>query len=192
VDAAGVHPARGAAGIRVLSTDFLLADGQPLTWREPPGGGDDAFVWRGTLEAGVLREFLADVVWGDLALLLVDLPPGADGVADLAALTPPPGLAAIAVTVPADEARRSVSRTVRAAAGAGVRLLGVIENMTGYRCGDCGRTGPLFTGDAGDALATEFGVPLLARLPFVAQLAAGAAHTAFAPADAARVLEALA
>lgn len=193
VDDAGVHPARGAAGIRVISTEFLLADGQPLAWREPPAGGGDAFVWRGTLEAGVLREFLADVAWGELELLLVDLPPGADGVADLAALVPAPGLAAVAVTIPADEARRSVARTLHAAGAAGsVRLLGVIENMAGYRCADCGRTGPLFAGGAGAALAAEFAVPLLARLPFVAELAGAEGHTAFAPADAGAVLEALA
>src|SRR5690349_9628558 len=71
----GVAPARDAAGVRVMSAEFLLATGRPLGWREP---GAEQFVWRGALETGVLREFLSDVIWGELELLLVDLPPGAD------------------------------------------------------------------------------------------------------------------
>jgi ATP-binding protein involved in chromosome partitioning len=60
---AGVHPATGAAGVRVISTEFLLESGRPLAWREPDA---EQFVWRGALETAVLREFLADVLWGDL------------------------------------------------------------------------------------------------------------------------------
>ena len=190
VTEAGVSPAMGADGVRVMSTEFLLDAGRPLAWREPD---TERFVWRGTLEAGVLREFLGDVVWGELELLLVDLPPGADGVADLAALVP--GLTgALAVTIPSDEARRSVGRALRAAAEAGIRLLGVIENMAGYHCADCGRTGPLFTGDAGADLAAEFGVPLLARLPFVpgAQAATGRCDGALDAGTVDRLVEALA
>src|SRR5690242_13413703 len=73
----GVRPATGAMGVRVMSTEFLLESGRPLVWHEPE---TDQFVWRGVLETTVLREFLGDVLWGDLELLLVDLPPGADGV----------------------------------------------------------------------------------------------------------------
>ena len=158
-----IVPRPGTAGVRVMSTEFLLEAGHPLAWREP--AATEGFVWRGALETGVLREFLADVAWGDLELLLVDLPPGADGAADLRTLVP--GLAAVAVTIPTDESRRSVARTLRAAQAAGITLLGVVENMAGYRCGDCGTTGPLFPGNAGDELAAEFHLPLFARLPFV-------------------------
>ncbi len=178
-----VHPAVGAGGVRVMSTEFLLESGRPLVWREPDA---EQFVWRGALETAVLREFLGDVAWGDLELLLVDLPPGADGVADLRALVPPPQLTgALAVTIPTEEARRSVARALQAARDAGTRLLGVIENMAGYRCGDCGRTGALFPGSAGAELAAAFGIPLVARIPFVAD--AGAAT--FERGEGDRVLE---
>ena len=186
VTASGVMPAVGVDGIRVVSTDLLLEDGRPLAWREPSG---DGFAWRGALEAGVLREFLGDVAWGELEVLLVDLPPGADGGVDLASLAP--GLAALAVTIPSEEARRSVARALRAAADAGIRLLGVIENMAGYRCDACARLGPLFAGGAGAALAEQFGIPLLARVPFVAGDAGETAAPVVDPADAARVLDAL-
>jgi ATP-binding protein involved in chromosome partitioning len=162
ITAQGVEPALGRDGVKVVSTDLLLDEGRPLGWREPTA---ERFVWRGVLEAGALREFLSDVVWGPLDLLLVDLPPGADGVIDLHALVPAL-TGALVVTIPSDESGRSVGRTMRSATEAGIPLLGVIENMSGYRCADCAGTGRLFTGDAGGRLAEEFGVPLLARLPF--------------------------
>ncbi len=161
-DGDGVHPALGTGGIRVFSSDLLLEDGAPLRWREP---GQDRFIWRGALEAGALREFLSDVQWGDLDVLLVDLPPGSDRLQDLADLVP--RLAGvIAVTVPSEESRRAVARAMRAAREAGLDLLGIVENMSGYRCPGCGHAGPLFSGDAGNALAAEFAVPVLTRIPF--------------------------
>jgi ATP-binding protein involved in chromosome partitioning len=163
VDEDGVHPACGSEGIVVCSMDFLLDEGAPLTWREP---ASERFVWRGTLEAGALREFLADVVWGELDVLLVDLPPGTDRLDDLTELVPTLA-GAIAVTIPSEESRRSVERAMRRAAQAGVPLLGVVENMSGYACADCGAIAPLYEGTAGAVLAHTFGVPLLYRLPFL-------------------------
>lgn len=158
----GVHPAIGTAGTRVVSSDHLLAEGQPLTWREPEA---ERFVWRSTLETGALREFLSDVVWGPLDLLVIDLPPGADGVTDVAALVPDL-YGAVAVTIPSDESRRSVERTLRAASNAGIRVLGIVENMAGYHCPECRMVRPLFAGDAGAQLARAFGAPLLGSIPF--------------------------
>jgi ATP-binding protein involved in chromosome partitioning len=162
LDGEGVYPALGRDGVKVFSMDLLLEDGQPLRWNEP---GQERFVWRGLLETGALREFLADVVWGPLDLLLIDLPPGADRLEDLAELVPEL-TGALAVTIPSEESRRSVERAMRTALRAKVPLLGVVENMSGYACDECGRTGTLFPGEAGPALAQEFEVPLLARIPF--------------------------
>ena len=181
IDGEGVHPARAGSGMRdaaatgvpvfrlplpsslvVFSSDLLLADGAPLMWKEP---GTEQFVWRSVLETGALREFISDVVWGELDVLLIDLPPGTDKLTDLAQLVP--DLAgAIAVTIPSEESRRSVERAMRSALSASVKLLGVIENMSGYECAGCGRIDRLFEGRAGDSLTAEFGIPLLAKLPF--------------------------
>jgi ATP-binding protein involved in chromosome partitioning len=157
----GVQPVPGRSGVVVFSTDLLLEDGRPLAWRDPSG---HRFVWRGALEAGALREFLADVAWGGLDLLLIDLPPGAHRLEDLADLVP--DLAVLAVTIPSEESRRSVERTLHAARERRLPILGLVENMSGYACPGCGTTGPLFGGDAGATLAAQFGVPLLARVPF--------------------------
>lgn len=166
----GAEPAVGMRGIRVFSTDLLLDEGRPLAWRDP---GAERFVWRGALETGALREFLSDVAWGVLDVLLVDLPPGAAHVEDLATLVP--RLAGgVAVTIPSEESRQSVERAMRAAAGAGIALLGVVENMSGAACPACGAVGPLFSGDAAAELARTFGVPVLGRVPF-RQVPAGTA-----------------
>ncbi len=183
----GVEPAIGRGDVRVVSTDLLLDDGQPLRWREPK---TERFVWRGVLEAGALREFLSDVAWGALELCLVDLPPGADGVADHHAFVP--NLAgAVVITIPTDQSRRSVERTTRSAQEAGIPLLGVIENMSGYQCADCGAPGPLFAGNAGAALAKEFRIPLLGSIPFLPAGPALPAPPALPPQLIANFLEAL-
>jgi ATP-binding protein involved in chromosome partitioning len=158
----GVHPPVSPHGVRVMSTSFLLDDGAPLAWREHPA---ERFVWRGVLETGVLREFLSDVLWGTLDLLLVDLPPGSDKLSDLVELVPQL-TGAIAVTIPSDESHAAVRRSMQAARQQCVPLLGVVENMSGYECDGCAQMRPLFSGDAGAALAREFDVPLLARIPF--------------------------
>ena len=158
-----VHPALGAHNVRVVSTDLLLDDGRPLAFRSTAG---ESHVWRGAAEASVLREFLADVAWGSLDVLLIDMPPDAGRLGDLATLVRDK-LAAIAVTIPSDESARSVQRALTAARDAGVTILGVVENMSGYACSTCDTIGPLFAGNAGARLAAAFDVPLLARLPFV-------------------------
>ena len=158
----GVSPAVAPGGVRVMSSDLLLAEGAPLRWREP---GQFRHVWRGTLESGMLREFLADVRWGALDVLLVDLPPGTDRLDALVELLPrPPGV--VVVTIPSEASFRSVRRAVAAARDASLPVHGVIENMAGYRCAGCSVEGPLFHGDAGERLAREAGAPLLARIPF--------------------------
>ena len=182
LDDAGVHPAVGEMGIRVMSTDLLLADGAPLAWHGPSA---ERFLYRSLLETGALREFLGDVAWGTLAMLVVDMPPDGDRIEDLLELVP--DLAGIvAVTIPSDESRCSVRRALQCARDAGAPLLGLIENMSGLRCAACGTIGPLFDGAAGDDLAHEFRIPLLCRIPFMP-----GAHPAEVPAVSERLADAV-
>lgn len=166
----GLEPPTSRAGVRVMSMGLLLEPERALAWREPIDAG---FVWRGAQERGALREFLADVAWGELDILLVDLPPGTQRLAELHALVP--RLAGIlTVTIPSAASRDSVARSLDMARTRGVRLLGVVENMSGVLCDACGSLVPLHVGDAGEALAGGFDVPLLARLPFDPALGAAA------------------
>ncbi len=147
-----IEPAVSAEGVRCFSMALLLEDGRPLAFRGPETEGH---VWRETLEAAALREFLADVAWGALDQLLVDLPPGVQRFQELTELVPAPP-AVLAVTIPTPESRDAVRRALRAAHDGKATLLGVVENMMG---------GP-FAGSAADELAAEFGIPVLARVPF--------------------------
>ena len=166
----GLEPPTSPAGVRVMSMGLLLEPERTLAWREPADAG---FVWRGAQERGALREFLSDVAWGELDVLLVDLPPGTQRLAELHALIPQ--LAGVlTVTIPSAASRDSVTRSLDMARTRGLRLLGVIENMSGVLCGACGSLVPLHAGDAGEDLAEGFDVPLLARLPFDPELGAAA------------------
>lgn len=138
--------------MRCISMGLLVEDGRPLAFRGPEA---ESFVWRGALEAAAVRELLGDVRWGALDLLLVDLPPSIQRYAELADILPEPP-AVLTVTIPTPESRDAVRRAVRAAGERGSQLLGVVENMVGDQ----------FPGDAGEALAREFDILLLARIPF--------------------------
>jgi len=157
----GVEPA-AAGDVRLISTGLLLEEEAPLAWREPDS---ESFVWRGAQEHGVLREFLGDVSWGELAWLVVDLPPGSGRLEQLLELVP--GLhAAVAVTLPTGASRSAVERSLRLVRSGDVPVAGVVENMSSYACGDCGSRGPLFPGEAGRELAERFDLPLLGTVPF--------------------------
>ncbi|HSM07624.1 MAG TPA: P-loop NTPase [Gemmatimonadota bacterium] len=162
VSEGGVRPVVSGDGVRVMSMDLLLEDGAPLAWREP---GSESFVWRGAQERSALREFLADVQWGELDLLLVDLPPGTQRLVDLHELLPRlDGI--VVLTIPSGASEAAVTRSMRMAGDRDVPILGVVENMSGYACPDCGETRPLFPGDAGSRLAARHEAPLLGRVPF--------------------------
>ena len=168
-------PLEGAAGIALISTSFLLRDDEPLAWREP---GEAGFVWRGALERTTFREFLSDVDWGTRDVMLVDLPPGTQRLVELHELVPDLG-GALAVTTPSPASRDAVARSMALARARALPLLGLIENLSGYRCGECGAVGTFHAGSAGHELAEAFQVPLLGRLPFDPSLDRAAASGGF-------------
>src|SRR2546426_4494206 len=145
-------PAIGLDGVKCISMAHFLDQGAPLAFKGPAA---ESFVWRGAMEAAALREFLGDVEWGKLDLLLLDLPPGMQRYIELCDIlgNPPPVLT---VTIPTPESRDAVRRAMRAAVERGSALLGIVENMVGRE----------FVGTAADDLAQEFGAPVLARIPW--------------------------
>jgi ATP-binding protein involved in chromosome partitioning len=164
----GAAPPVGPLGMKVASMDFFLDAASPVRWKGPM---DLSPVWLGLMEMNVIREFLADVMWGELDYLLADLPPGA------AADKPPviagfiPDLAgAIVVTTPSEVASDVVQKSVTYARDMGIKVLGMIENMSEYRCPSCGVESELFEGDT-QALCDALNIPLLGRIPFDRTLA---------------------
>lgn len=158
----GIVPSRSTDDIAVISTSLLLEEGMPLEWS---GDDADSFVWRGAQERGALREFLADVAWGELDLLFVDLPPGTGRLVELHEMVPRID-AAVAVTIPSEASRVSVERSLEACRRKGIPIAGVVENMSGYSCASCDAVGPLFPGSAANRIGAAFEVPVLGRVPF--------------------------
>ncbi len=159
----GVEPAQSASGVRVMSMELLQQEEDaPLRWREPGMGG---FIWQSTLETGVLREFLGDVEWGELDILLVDVPPGTDKIRRLLELVPDLDQM-ILVTTPSETSRFVVTKSVRMALEAAVGTVALISNMAGHTCPECGHVSELFTGDGTKRLEKASGVPVWAEIPF--------------------------
>lgn len=171
--AAGVEPPEGPLGIKVFSIDLLLPrDEAPVRWDAPTER--ESYVWRGTVEAAALREFLSDTAWGPLDFLLLDLPPGTDRVSTLASLLPEVG-AAVVVTIPTEVSHLTVKRSISMAKELwGPSALGLVENMAAYVCARCGEEGPLFRGPDSAAMARELGIAFLGRVPFEPRLAEAA------------------
>ena len=149
---AHIEPLIGLDGVTCISMAMLLEDGAPLAFKGPAA---ESFVWRGAMEASALRELLGDIAWGALDTLLLDLPPGMQRYVELCDILGAPP-AVLTVTIPTPESRDAVRRAMRAAVERGSPLLGVVENMVG----------PQFVGTAGNDLANEFAVPVLARIPW--------------------------
>jgi ATP-binding protein involved in chromosome partitioning len=127
--------------LKLMSIGFFLDDNQPV-------------MWRGPMLHRALEQFLSDVHWGDLDVLVVDMPPGTGDVAiSLGQLLP--RAEAIVVTTPQPAAQEVASRAGAMAQKTGMRLLGVVENMSG----------DVFGTGGGERLAQELGTPLLGRVP---------------------------
>ncbi len=161
----GVHPALGPSGINVMSMDlFLPRDETPVIWDAPTQ--EDSFVWRATLEVSVLREFLTDAVWGELDLLLIDLPPGTDRISTIAGVLPEMDRS-ILITIPSEVSQLVVKKSIVVAKETlKAPPLGLVENMAAYLCPRCGAEGELFHPGDSERAAASLGIPFLGRIPF--------------------------
>ena len=145
-----------AHGVSLMSLGFLVEDETPI-------------VWRGPMLHKALTQFVQDVHWGDLDVLLLDLPPGTGDVT-LSVLELLPTASMIVVTTPQQAARGVASRVGVMARDVHMPIAGVVENMTELVCGRCGDSTPLFGAGGGRQLAEELEVPLLGQVPLDAAL----------------------
>ena len=149
----GIFPAKGPLDIKVISMDFLLpSDETPV-------------IWRGPMKMGAIRQFLADVAWGNLDFLIVDIPPGT-GDEPLSLMQLLPGIdGVIIVTAPSEVSQIVVKRAVGFTRELHVPVLGIVENMSGFVCPKCGAEVDIFGSGGGQKIAEELGVPFLERIP---------------------------
>lgn len=142
--------------LKVVSIAFLLK-GQPV-------------VWRGPLKAHALTQFLGDVAWGDLDFLVVDLPPGTSDEPLAVAENIADADGAVIVTTPQAVATLDVRKSVGFARLLKLRVLGLVENMSGFTCPRCGEHYDVFGHGGGQRLAAEEEVPFLGAIPLDARL----------------------
>jgi ATP-binding protein involved in chromosome partitioning len=138
-------------GVRCVSMGFFLDETSPV-------------IWRGPMVSGLIRQFLADCAWGDLDVLVVDLPPGT-GDAQLTLAQQVRLSGAVIVTTPQEVALRDVVRGAAMLRQVQVPILGVVENLAGFTCSECGEEEQIFGQGGGQTVADAIGVPLLASLP---------------------------
>ena len=155
---------RTASGIGVFSIGSLIPESAALDFESTARG--ESHTWRATREFALLAEILASFEWGALDLLLIDLPPGAERTVQYADFLGP-RTSFLLVTIPSEVSRGVVARSVAALSNASKRVLGYVENMSGYYCRDCHAIKPLFTSGA----ASELGIPRLGSVPFDPELA---------------------
>jgi ATP-binding protein involved in chromosome partitioning len=130
------------------------------------GDSDQPIIWRGPLKAAIIRQFLADVNWGELDYLIIDSPPGT-GDEPLSACQLIPNLTgAIIVTTPQDVAVLDARKSIQFAKELKIPLVGIIENMSGFTCPHCGSETDIFKRGGGEKAAKELKVTFLGRVPF--------------------------
>ena len=143
----------------------------------------DAVVWRGPKKTAMVRQFLSDVLWGEIDYLLIDTPPGTSdehiSLAETLLKTAYPGqvAGAVVVTTPQAVATADVKKELNFCKKTGIYVIGVVENMSGFVCPNCSECTDIFSRGGGEAMAIEFEVGFLGRIPidpqFVMLLEAG-------------------
>jgi ATP-binding protein involved in chromosome partitioning len=160
---------RTSAGIAVFSMGSVIPESEALEFESTAHG--ESHTWRATREFALLGEILAAFEWGALDLLLFDLPPGAERTVQYGDFLGD-RTSFVLVTIPSQVARGVVARSAIALSKGRHRLLGYVENMSGYYCRDCGTIKPLFDGaDSVPLDRTDLGIPCLGAVPFDPELA---------------------
>lgn len=140
-----------AHGVKLMSLGFLLEKEQPA-------------IMRGPLIAGILKQFLEQVEWGSLDVMVVDMPPGT-GDAQLSLVQTIDLDGAVMVTTPQEVATGDVRRGIKMFERVNTRVLGIVENMAGFTCPSCNEVHDLFGRGGGERLAEELGLDFLGRIP---------------------------
>jgi ATP-binding protein involved in chromosome partitioning len=145
-----------AHGVKLMSLGFLLEEEQPA-------------IMRGPLVSGILRQFLEQVEWGELDYLIIDMPPGT-GDAQLSLVQTVNLDGAVLVTTPQEVSTGDVRRAIRMFERVRTHVLGVVENMSGYCCPNCGTEVDIFGRGGGRRLADDMHVPYLGEVPLDGQV----------------------
>ena len=148
----GILPAVTEMGIKVMSVNLLLEN------------DTDPVVWRGPVISGMVNQFWSDVVWGDVDYMFVDMPPGTGDVA-LTVFQSLPVDGIVIVTSPQELVSMIVEKAVNMAQMMNIPIIGLVENMSFFKCPECGKSHEIFGKSRVDEVANKIGIPVLAKLP---------------------------
>jgi ATP-binding protein involved in chromosome partitioning len=139
-----------------MSMSFLVTESTPM-------------VWRGPMVSGALQQLLGQTLWGDLDYLIVDMPPGTGDI-QLTLSQRAPVAGAVIVTTPQDIALIDARKGIEMFRKVDIPVLGVVENMSAFRCPACGHESHIFGSAGGGRIAEEFATPLIAQLPLTMEI----------------------
>ena len=147
-----VKPFSFSETLGVVSLEMLLGD------------RDAAVIWRGPLKISAIRQFISDIEWGTLDFLIADSPPGTGGE-PLTVAQNIPDAEALIVTTPQEISLADVRKSINFCKQVNMKVLGLIENMSGLICPHCGDRIDLFGSGGGERTAREMGIPFLGSIP---------------------------
>jgi len=152
-DDGGILPVTGPLGIRIVSTEFILPD------------ENTPVIWRGPLKMNAIKDFLSEIAWGELDFLLIDLPPGTgDEPLSIAQLLPDLD-GVVVLTIPSQVSQLVVKKAVNFARRLNLPVIGIVENMSGFICPNCGAKVDIFQTGGGKKIAEELNIPFLGNIP---------------------------
>ncbi|OGV18358.1 MAG: ATPase [Lentisphaerae bacterium GWF2_38_69] len=144
--------------LKIMSIGFFLRS------------NDDPVIWRGPMKMNMIKQFLKDVRWGDIDYLVIDCPPGTgDEPLSVCQLIEAPS-GAIIVTTPQNVAINDVRKSINFCHSLQLKILGVIENMSGFKCPNCGEVSNIFKEGGAEKMASDFKVPFLGRIPIEGEI----------------------
>jgi len=147
-----VRPAVLSEYLKAVSLEMVLGD------------KDTAVIWRGPLKISAIRQFISDIEWGDLDYLIVDSPPGT-GDEPLTVAQTIPDAEALIITTPQEISLADVRKSITFCRQVGLKILGVVENMSGFSCPHCGKAVDLFGAGGAARMAEDMKVPYLGSIP---------------------------
>lgn len=153
-----IMPVISDTGIKAISINSLLED------------VSDPVVWRGPVLSGVIEQFWNDVVWGDIDVMFVDMPPGTGDVA-LTVFQSLPVDGLVIVTSPQELVSMIVEKAVKMADIMNVPIVGIVENMSYFKCPDCGKEHKIFGESHIDQIAGKYGIDTVAKLAMDTEIA---------------------
>ena len=138
-------------GVKVMSMGFMVDEDAPM-------------IWRGPMVQSALQQMLGDVLWGELDVLVVDMPPGT-GDAQLTMAQKVPLAGAVIVSTPQDIALLDARKAINMFRKVDVPVLGIVENMSYFCCPNCGHRSEIFAHGGARACAVKYGIDFLAEIP---------------------------